>query len=494
MKTQKRIISILLLIAAVVLYIFPAKTHAADSVEKQITIGDWVFFYTMNESVEAKITGCKYNGAVNCRLVLPSRIDGCPVVEISDDSYRVDYAHEFVTELILPEQLKTIGNLYNYTNLAEIKVPASVSYIAPGAFHGFRALQKIEVSEKNTKYDSRNACNAIIEKATNELVAGCKNTEIPSSVAALGDSAFWGSGLEKITVPSSVKKIGSSTFRNCENLKEVNLYQGVETVGSGAFNYCTSLEEIYIPISVTFIYNEAFDVECTLLCDKENTYVQDYAKGNGYLYEIVAGIPIQPTAAPMPTVRPTNVPDVIPTVRPTPVPTVKKQSQWILASSFVKPYGSKKFWIDAKTSGDGRISYQVSNKKVAVVSQDGEVSVKGYGRTTVTITASATSHYLSAVKDITVTVVPQKASIRNLTSKKKGQIVCKVKKQKGVTGYEYLYTAPSGAKKILKTKKTSLTTIYVSKVKYRVKVRAYKKIGKKLYKGAYSKQKTIKTK
>ena len=94
------------------------------------------------------------------------------------------------------------------------------------------------------------------------------------------------------------------------------------------------------------------------------------------------------------------------------------------------------------------------------------VIVKGYGKTTVKITASGTGVYQSAVKKIAITVVPQKAVISSLSSRKRGRIACKVKGQKGVEGYEFMITAPSGIKKIIKSKHPRFKIMYVSGVKY----------------------------
>ena len=111
----------------------------------------------------------------------------------------------------------------------------------------------------NTKYDSRENCNAIIETETNTLIAGCKNTIIPNSVTSIGDNAFtWCNGLTSITIPNSVTSIGEGAFRGCSELTSVVIGNSVTSIGNEAFASCYGLTSITIPNSVTSIGDYAF--------------------------------------------------------------------------------------------------------------------------------------------------------------------------------------------------------------------------------------------
>ena len=85
--------------------------------------------------------------------------------------------------------------------LTSIVIPNSVTSIGDGVFESCSGLTSIVVESGNPRYDSHNNCNAIIETASNTLIAGCKNTTIPNSVTAIGDLAFAGcDGLTSIDI------------------------------------------------------------------------------------------------------------------------------------------------------------------------------------------------------------------------------------------------------------------------------------------------------
>ena len=74
----------------------------------------------------------------------------------------------------------------------------------------------------------------------------------------LGSSAFSGSAIENITLPSTLKKIGYNTFRNCKNLKRVEIPNGVESIGKDCF-WDSGIKEISLPATLREIGEKAFD-------------------------------------------------------------------------------------------------------------------------------------------------------------------------------------------------------------------------------------------
>ena len=159
--------------------------------------------------------------------------------------------------------------------------------------------------------------------------------------------------------------------------------------------------------------------------------------------------------------------------------------------------GSKSVNLGAKATTGMKVSYASSNKKVATVSSNGTVSVKGTGIATITVTASG-SNYNTVTKKITIKVAPKKQSVKAKTAKKKLTITWT--KDSNATGYQVQIATKKnlkGAKtytvKSYKTYKKTISKLK-SKKKYYVRVRSYKTVGKtKLY-GAYSTVKSYKVK
>ena len=75
-----------------------------------------------------------------------------------------------------------------------------------------------------------------------------KEVEFSSTITTIDDEAFFGAGLEKITIPSTIKKVGSDAFRYSK-LKEVVIEEGVEKIEMLAFGG-TDIEELTLPKSL----------------------------------------------------------------------------------------------------------------------------------------------------------------------------------------------------------------------------------------------------
>ncbi len=174
----------------------------------------------------------------------------------------------------LPEGLESIWwSVFNGCNsLSSITIPSSVTSIAvteyTNAFAGCGGLTSITVESGNPNYDSRNNCNAIIDKESNTLIAGCKNTIIPNDVKTIGIGAFSGrTNLTSITIPSGVTSINKSAFSGCSSLSTITIPNTVTLIDEYAFNECTSLKSVTIEGDIFQIAALAFAWNCSSLTD-----------------------------------------------------------------------------------------------------------------------------------------------------------------------------------------------------------------------------------
>ena len=162
---------------------------------------------------------------------------------------------------IIPNSVTSIGEdaFYGCSGLTSIEIPNSVTSIGDDAFSSCSNLTSIVVNPGNTKYDSRNGCNAIIETASNTLIAGCQNTIIPNSVTSIGYCAFYDcESLTSIQIPNSVTSIGERAFGDCTSLTSIVIPNSVTSIGDYAFAFCDSMKSIQIGNSVTSIGKAAF--------------------------------------------------------------------------------------------------------------------------------------------------------------------------------------------------------------------------------------------
>ncbi len=157
---------------------------------------------------------------------------------------------------IIPNSVTTIGSyvFYSCYGLASVTIPSSVTTIGESNFVDCRDLTSIVVESGNTKYDSRGNCNAIIETATNTLIAGCQNTIIPNSVTSIGWRAFWCcDGLTSITIPNSVTSIGKSAFWGCP-LTDVYCYaKNVPNTSTDAFIIASDIKNATLHVLGTSV-------------------------------------------------------------------------------------------------------------------------------------------------------------------------------------------------------------------------------------------------
>ena len=176
----------------------------------------------------------------------------------------------------------TAINQYAFQSCAitSITIPATVTAIHNNPFEYSYDLAEIIVAEDNPIYDSRDNCNAIITKQEitvpvyyednnvsgggyiwnrpnpkDEIVVGCKNTVIPSSVTSIAEHAFYKcKGLTSVVLPEGLTSIKLGAFSGCEDMAQITLPSTLTEIRNTAFANCIALTNIYAyfnPANVT---------------------------------------------------------------------------------------------------------------------------------------------------------------------------------------------------------------------------------------------------
>ena len=167
-----------------------------------------------------------------------------------------------LTSITIPDSVTSIGNyaFEHCDNLTSIAIPKNVIKIGYGILRGCSNLISLEVDKENIFFDSRGNCNAVIDKNSKTLVAGCSSTYIPNDVLAIGVGAFYEcQKLTSIILPESVAIIEDNAFCLCENLNSIAIPNRVTFIGDDAFSWCHKLSSIVLSENLTSIGKSAFE-------------------------------------------------------------------------------------------------------------------------------------------------------------------------------------------------------------------------------------------
>ena len=124
-------------------------------------------------------------------------------------------AREELVSVIFSDNLTEICEMafINCPKLTNISISKNVNNIDYYSFLLCPSLTSITVDPDNDYYDSRENCNAIIRSDNNELIIGCKNTIIPSSVQKIGLASFYFCrDLESIFIPREIYLLHNIAF------------------------------------------------------------------------------------------------------------------------------------------------------------------------------------------------------------------------------------------------------------------------------------------
>lgn len=214
----------------------------------ELTDANWATTYYL------KVTG-NLNAADLANIKKVSNLIKLDLGEATFDELPSQFmeSHKMITEVTLPDSLKTISD-YAFRYCTKLrKVQASgIESIYGYSFYDCSKLQ--EFAMDNVKY-------IYVDAFTN---CSLYQPIIPSKIQWIGSGAFAGTDIREANLPTTVSAIYSRTFSGCSKLSDVRIPEGLTSIESYAFQGCASLTNISLPSTLNSIGSGCF-YSCTKL-------------------------------------------------------------------------------------------------------------------------------------------------------------------------------------------------------------------------------------
>lgn len=160
-----------------------------------------------------------------------------------------------ITEIVLPEGIKTIGAdcFERMTKLTKVNIPQTVESI----FRFESSGNGITQNESNYRGGLLIIDNCLL-KVKKELTG---QVDVPEGTRLVAGNAFCGcKELTRISLPETVTEVGPYAFESCKKLGEINLPKGLKVIHKGTFNSCGTLgtSTLTLPESLLEIEDYSF--------------------------------------------------------------------------------------------------------------------------------------------------------------------------------------------------------------------------------------------
>ncbi len=160
------------------------------------------------------------------------------------------YAFRYCSSLrsvVLPANIQKLGTgAFMLTGLNALNIPAKVTSVGETAVCG-SSLLSVSVASGNTRYNSADNCNAIINSSTHELISGSKFAKIPEGVLKIGRYAFAYLTIDELEIPSSVGFIDFAAFTQAQLESIVCKGTTPPELGDSPFAYMLSNCKLTVP-------------------------------------------------------------------------------------------------------------------------------------------------------------------------------------------------------------------------------------------------------
>lgn len=222
----------------------------------------------------------QYNGFNNKQIIIPSSINGKPIIGIWNNVFEKCTELE---EVVFEEGCRYIGKyaFANCYNLKKVKLPKSLLEIGDLAF-SYSGIQAIALPPNVKVIGAYAFSNTKLKKII-----------LPDKLRCISNSMLADTLLEEIDIPQSVTHIENFAFKNT-NIKEIELPRNLYSIGERAFEI-SGLKEITIHSNVQIVEKNIFGAPW----DKVSPVVYCAAGSKGHLYARKYGltckeIPAQP--------------------------------------------------------------------------------------------------------------------------------------------------------------------------------------------------------
>ena len=218
---------------------------AALSATRSVVEGDGATLTFRVYGDHAVLHGIDADGTTEQALVIPSEVEGVPVTAIDACSQ------------------SSAGSTWE-----SVSIPASLSSIDPEAIPLLRSREGFAIEGDGSEFSTVDGVLFSADGTTLTAFAladpdayddeAC-SSDVPSGTRVIGEGAFNGSQLERVSLPSTLRIVQDRAFQWNYHLTDIQIAEGLERIGERAF-YC-SATSITLPSTLTHIGDSALDLD-----------------------------------------------------------------------------------------------------------------------------------------------------------------------------------------------------------------------------------------